>query len=104
MMRRLNRTRAWFRGTSIFVTALFCSVAMIVWPAAAQTLEPPAIQPHSGFQLESISAYTAYYPDGLASSLVPLQGSALGPDVGMGAAATISWDRAGERSDLSLTY
>jgi hypothetical protein len=103
-MRRFNRTRAWFRAARIFVTVLFCSIATIVWPAAAQTQEPPAIQPHSGFELDSISAYTAYYPDGLTSGLVPLQGSALAPDVGVGAAATISWDRAGERSNLSVTY
>jgi len=103
-MRRVNRTRVWLRGPRAVVAALLCSGALIGWPAAAQTQDPPAIQPHSGFQLDSVSAYTTYYPDGLGANLVPLQGAPLAPDVGMGAAATISWDHAEERSNISLTY
>jgi hypothetical protein len=86
------------------VTALFCSAATIIWPAAAQTQEPQLIQPHSGFQLDSVSAFTAYYSDGFAANLVPLQSAALAPDVAMGAAATLSWNNVTERSNVSVTY
>lgn len=103
-MRRLDKTGAWFRGARASLAALLCSATMIVWPAAAQTQEAPAVQLHSGFQLDSLSAFTAYYPNGFAANLVPLNSSPLAPDVGMGAAATVSWILAGERSDLSLTY
>jgi hypothetical protein len=53
--------------------------------------------------LDSFSAYSAYYSDGFAANQVPLS-SPLAPDFGMGAAATLTWIRATERSDLSVTY
>jgi hypothetical protein len=101
---RPNRTVSQFRKACVSAAALFCSAAVIVQSAAAQMQEAPAIQLRSGFQLDSVSAYSAYYSDGFAANLVPLQSSPLAPDFGMGAAATLTWIRATERSDLSLTY
>lgn len=103
-MTRLNRTPLRFGRSPAFVIALFGSVILTVWPAAAQTEDPQVMQPHSGLQLDSVSAFAAYYSDGLTANLVPLQSSLLAPDVGMGAAATLTWVHATERSDLSLTY
>jgi hypothetical protein len=92
---------------SAVAAGLFALFSMLGAPAWAQDepQESQAPQSRSALQLDSVSAYTAYYSDGIApNSGQPLVSLPMASDVGMGLTATVTWIRDSERSDFSLTY